>query len=117
MPEASQSFPGRTEQYWFFDPNWDQCCDNELHVTYSYYTMLKVGYSNDVTYGGPTGPGTIVTSDVSFESKSARFVLHDNTGVCVCVCVCVQLLFPLFCRSFFFHVCYSHCEAADTMIN
>ena len=42
VPERSQSFPGRTQQLWFFDPQWDACCDQELHVSYSYYTFLKV---------------------------------------------------------------------------
>ena len=35
VPERSQSFPGRTEQLWFFDDAWDACCDAELHVPYS----------------------------------------------------------------------------------
>ena len=38
VPDPSQSFPGRTQQLWFFDDAWDACCDQELHVSYSYYT-------------------------------------------------------------------------------
>ena len=38
VPEADQSFPGRTQQLWFFDPAYDQGGDAELHVPYSYYT-------------------------------------------------------------------------------
>lgn len=32
-PDLGQSFPGREQQLWFADPLYDQCCDNELHVT------------------------------------------------------------------------------------
>ena len=31
-PEPAQSFPGRTQQLWFTDPQWDQGGDAELHV-------------------------------------------------------------------------------------
>ena len=41
VPQAD-NMPGRTQQLWFFDEEWDACCDRELHVPYSYYTVLKV---------------------------------------------------------------------------
>ena len=44
VPVPGQSFPGRTEQLWFWDPHYDQGDDQEIHVTYTYYTMLVVGY-------------------------------------------------------------------------
>ena len=34
-PETDQSFPGRTNQLWHFDPNYDQGGDAEIHVTYT----------------------------------------------------------------------------------
>ena len=47
-PQVNQSFPGNTEQLWFWDPRYDQCCDQEIHVTYTYYTFLVVGYTDSV---------------------------------------------------------------------
>ena len=79
VPVTSQSFPGRTQQYWFFDDEWDACCDRELHVPYTYYTLLRVGYGDDVTFGGPTGPGALVTESNPWEGQSTRFILHDTT--------------------------------------
>ena len=38
MPAAP--VPGRDFSIWFFDPGYDQCCDDEMHVTYTLYTML-----------------------------------------------------------------------------
>jgi hypothetical protein len=79
VPQLDQSFPGRTQQYWYFDPEWDACCDGELHVPYTYYTLLQVGYGFDVTFGGPTGPGALVTPSNPWVGQSSRFVLHDTT--------------------------------------
>ena len=81
-PERSQSFPGRTRQFWHMDPDYDQCCDKEIHVTYTYYTFLVVGYVFDTTYfrtGGSnsTGPGALLGPGESFTSLSVRTVLHD----------------------------------------
>jgi hypothetical protein len=83
-PERGQSFPGRTRQFWHMDPNYDQCCDKEIHVTYTYYTFLVVGYTFDTTYfrtGGSqsTGPGALLAAGQSFTSLSVRTVLHDST--------------------------------------
>jgi len=82
-PELSQSFPGRTKQFWHFDPDYDQCCDQEIHVTYTYYTFLIVGYGYDTTFhntGGSntTGPGVLLASGEEFSSLSVRFVLQDS---------------------------------------
>ena len=79
VPEPSQSFPGRTEQLWFFDPLYDQGGDAELHVPYSYYTLLRVGYGDDVTYGGPTGPGVVVPPGGDWASQDVRTTYHDST--------------------------------------
>ena len=35
LPSVAGANGGRTEQLWFFDPLYDQCCDQELHVQYS----------------------------------------------------------------------------------
>jgi len=81
VPDPNQSFPGRTQQLWFFDQDWDACCDNELHVSYSYYTRLMVGYGPDITFGGLTGPGALVSSSdpAPFESIAVRLLFHDST--------------------------------------
>jgi hypothetical protein len=79
VPEVSQSFPGRTEQLWFTDPDWDACCDSELHVPYSYYTFLRAGYGPDVTFGGLTGPGALVSAAQPFESIAVRLLFHDTS--------------------------------------
>ena len=79
VPEADQSFPGRTQQLWFFDPAYDQGGDAELHVPYSYYTLLRVGYDDDVTFGGPTGPGAVVAPGGSWASQDVRTTFHDTT--------------------------------------
>ena len=72
VPDPAQSFPGRTEQLWYFDPLWDQGGDAELHVPYSYYSLLRVGYAG-------LGPGAVVAPGAAFASISARFVYHDTT--------------------------------------
>eukprot|EP00756_Hemistasia_phaeocysticola_P051771 Hpha_TRINITY_DN26949_c0_g1::TRINITY_DN26949_c0_g1_i1::g.24849::m.24849 len=77
-PQVGQSFPARTAQQWFFDPLYDQPNDQEIHVTYTYYTFLCIGYGVDVTFGGPTGPGVILSAGKSFVSLSVRLVLHDS---------------------------------------
>ena len=81
VPDPNQSFPGRTQQLWFFDAAWDACCDQELHVSYTYYTYLRVGYGPDVTFGGPTGPGALVSPGdaAPFESIAVRLLFHDST--------------------------------------
>jgi hypothetical protein len=81
VPDPALSFPGRTQQLWYFDDAWDACCDTELHVSYSYYTRLKVGYGPDVTFGGPTGPGVLVSAGdaAPFESIPVRLLFHDTT--------------------------------------
>ena len=33
----------------------------EIHVSYTYYTFLVVGYGYNVQYQGSTGPGAMVT--------------------------------------------------------
>lgn len=81
VPEPDQSFPGRTQQLWFFDPRYDQGGDAELHVPYTYYTLLNVGYDNDVTYGGPTGPGVVIPPGASWASQDVREIFHDTTDV------------------------------------
>ena len=58
-PMKPQSFPNREFQLWFTDAEYDQCCDQEIHVPYTDYTFLVVGYTASQTYGGSTGPGTI----------------------------------------------------------
>ena len=62
------------------DPHYDQKGDQEIHVTYTYYTFLVVGYTDSVTFGGATGPGMVLGPDQSFESLSVRMVLHDSTN-------------------------------------
>eukprot|EP00759_Apiculatamorpha_spiralis_P003710 PhF_6_TR11721/c0_g1_i1/m.19116 len=79
VPQNDQSFPGRTQQLWYFDPMYDQGNDQELHVPYTYYTYLQVGYGVDTTFGGSTGPGVLVTATAPFDSISIRTVLHDTT--------------------------------------
>lgn len=79
VPVTGQSFPGRDYQMWFWDPHYDAPGDREIHVTYTYYTFLVVGYTPSVTYGGPTGPGAVVSpGGPAFESLSVRQVLHDS---------------------------------------
>ena len=34
--------------------------DTQLHVPYTAYTFLVAGYTRDVRYGGPTGPGWVL---------------------------------------------------------
>ena len=79
VPEPAQSFPGRTQQLWHFDPRYDQGGDAELHVPYTYYTLLELGYSDDVTFGGPTGPGAVVAPGASWASQDVRTIFHDST--------------------------------------
>eukprot|EP01062_Namystynia_karyoxenos_P010762 TRINITY_DN13830_c0_g1_i2.p1 TRINITY_DN13830_c0_g1~~TRINITY_DN13830_c0_g1_i2.p1 ORF type:complete len:583 (+),score=65.77 TRINITY_DN13830_c0_g1_i2:85-1749(+) len=82
-PFRGQSFPGRDYALWFQDPGYDQGNDQEIHVTYTYYTFLVIGYSSySVVYGGPTGPGAIVHggggANSTWASLSVREVLHDG---------------------------------------
>jgi hypothetical protein len=79
VPDPSQAFPGRTQQLWFFDSTYDKGGDAELHVPYTYYTRLSLGYSDDVTFGGPTGPGVIINPGSIWESTDIRQVFHDTT--------------------------------------
>ena len=81
VPEPSQSFPGRTQQLWHFDPRYDQGGDAELHVPYTYYTLLELGYGDDVVFGGPTGPGAVVAPGAAWASQDVRVVFHDSTDV------------------------------------
>ena len=78
VPDPQSSFPGRDQQLWFFDPNYDQCCDRELHVPYTLYTFLVVGYGYNTVYGNRTGPGALVSSATAFTSVSVYEVLHDT---------------------------------------
>ena len=71
VPSPSQSFPGRTQQLWYTDPLWDQGGDAELHVPYSYYTRLSVGYDG-------AGPGAVLAPGAAFESVSVRLIYHDS---------------------------------------
>ena len=85
-PELGQSFPGRTKQLWHFDPNYDQGGDQEIHVTYTYYTFLVVGYGWDETFartGGvnTTGPGVLLAPGEEFSSLSVRTVLQDTNDL------------------------------------
>ena len=74
VPSPTQSFPGRTQQLWFTDPNWDQGGDAELHVPYSYYTLLSVGYDG-------AGPGAVVApGGAPFASVSVRLIYHDSAA-------------------------------------
>jgi hypothetical protein len=80
VPEPAQAFPGRTQQLWFFDAAYDRGGDAELHVPYTYYTRLAVGYDDDVTYGGPTGPGAVAApGGAAWASSDVRAVFHDST--------------------------------------
>lgn len=76
--DPHQGFPGRSQNYWYWDPDFDAPNDNELHATWSYYTYLKVGYNWDMSYGGPTGPGAIVDPRDTFTAVSWKFLLHDS---------------------------------------
>ena len=74
VPSPSQSFPGRTQQLWYTDPAWDQGGDAELHVPYSYYTLLSVGYDG-------TGPGAVLAPGAApFVSVSVRLIYHDSSA-------------------------------------
>jgi hypothetical protein len=74
VPSPSQSFPGRTQQLWHTDPSWDQGGDAELHVPYSYYTLLSVGYDG-------AGPGAVLAPGAApFESVAVRLIYHDSTA-------------------------------------
>jgi hypothetical protein len=72
---------GTTQQLWFTDPLWDAPDDNELHVPYTIYTVLSVGYAFDVAYGGNTGPGAVVLPGQVFDSVSVRTLYHDTSDV------------------------------------
>ena len=49
VPDPLVASAGTTQQLWFTDALWDAPNDNELHVPYTIYTVLSVGYSFDVT--------------------------------------------------------------------
>ena len=72
---------GGTIQNWYADPEYDQKNDRELHVPYSAYTLLAVGYASSTIYGGPTGPGALLLPGDSFTSLSVRLTLHDSTDI------------------------------------
>jgi hypothetical protein len=80
-PDSAASFPGRKQQLWFQDPNYDQCCDQEIHVMYTLYSFLVVGYGLDVYYGGTTGPGAVLMGGDSWDSLAVHQVLHDSNEV------------------------------------
>ena len=68
---GNPSFPGRDFSLWFLDPDYDKCCDQELHVTYTLFTYLIVGYTVNKHFGGPTGPGaTVSPGGKPFQSQS-----------------------------------------------
>ena len=71
---------GRNIALWHPDPEYDQCCDKQLHVPYTAYTLLAVGYGDSQGYGGSTGPGTVVPPHGGrFTSLSVHVTLHDST--------------------------------------
>lgn len=78
VPDVDSHFPSRSGQLWFWDPDFDQGDDQELHATWTYYTYLRVGYSFDIVFGGPTGPAAIVAPKTTFQGLSWRFILHDS---------------------------------------
>ena len=53
-------------------------CDQELHVTYTLYTFLVLGYGVSTTYGGTTGPGALLYPGDTFESVGVREIIHDS---------------------------------------
>ena len=68
---------GRDFSLWFQDKDYDACCDQELHVPYTLYTYLAIGYTTSSVYGGSTGPGAVVLpGGASFNSLSLREVPH-----------------------------------------
>jgi hypothetical protein len=69
---------GSTITSWSMDPEYDQDDDAELHVPYTAYTFLTMGYSDSWRYGGPTGPGARLAPGEAFASLSARLLLHDS---------------------------------------
>lgn len=77
-PDPTSSF-GPNDQKWHSDPaHYDQCCDQELHVTYSLYTFLVLGYSFNQHYNHSMGPGALLRPGDDFESNSVRMVFHDS---------------------------------------
>ena len=84
-PAADQvqlGYYGQTFRKWYSDPQYDQLKDKQLHVDYTAFTFLAVGYSDSVRYGGPTGPGVVLApGDAPFESLSVRLTLHDSTEI------------------------------------
>ena len=71
-------FDQQVQRMWFRDPMYDQCCDKALHIPYTLYTFLIIGYGADMVYGSPSGPGANVTATEHFESLSVVEILHDN---------------------------------------
>eukprot|EP00294_Goniomonas_avonlea_P005130 CAMPEP_0114548274 /NCGR_PEP_ID=MMETSP0114-20121206/4894_1 /TAXON_ID=31324 /ORGANISM="Goniomonas sp, Strain m" /LENGTH=871 /DNA_ID=CAMNT_0001732853 /DNA_START=1 /DNA_END=2617 /DNA_ORIENTATION=+ len=83
LPSDQQTLPvaqqvARSHPIWFLDPLYDQCCDRELHVPFTSYTVLIVGYPFNIVYGNTTGPGVVVSPGTSWASMSSRCVLHDS---------------------------------------
>ena len=111
VPAVPDSLLRESPRYWYADPSYDQCCDDQcmnqivaarrrrvdgvavwppnspidlragddtqLHVPYTAYTFLVAGYTQDVRYGGATGPGWALAPGSSRSSSSLRVVLHD----------------------------------------
>jgi len=75
--------PGtREQQFWFDDADYDAPKDKELHARWTFFTRLSVGYTDSRVYGGPTGPGVLLTpGGPAFESLSVRLVLHDSSDI------------------------------------
>ena len=46
-------------------------------MPYTAYTFLVAGYTQDVRFGGPTGPGWVLAPGSSRSSSSIRLILHD----------------------------------------
>ena len=72
---------GATFTLWHTDPKYDQLHDQELHVPYTPYTLLAVGYTDSNIYGGPTGPRAPLPPTAARSSRSVRLTLHDSTEV------------------------------------
>ena len=66
-------------RFWYPDPQYDRCCDDtQLHVPYTAYTFLAAGYTQDVRYGGPTGPGWVLACVEINCTPSTRRSDEDN---------------------------------------
>lgn len=76
---ATNNYFSNKQALWHTDPEYDQHEDRNLHIPFSGYTFLVVGYMYDKGYGGPTGPGARLQPGEAFVSLSTRMVLHDST--------------------------------------